>query len=199
MFKLPKKKPTIELKEKKEDARFYSVVPLRAIHDKRLTRGDLINLISLCSYCSNNGFTFVAYSTIAKLRGCSSQNTARGMKKLQNLGYFQIVRKGYTGLRGALKRVIFDDSLSIEDIVSISNTPIETPTREAQVMARYKKSVTQPTIKDDGNTPITFQEAVLVVSQSLKSDSDLLTLERIVSNGISHSELSKRLSEGTLF
>ncbi|MCL5459719.1 hypothetical protein M3M33_13875, partial [Loigolactobacillus coryniformis] len=78
------------------------------------------------------------------------------MKKLQNLGYFQIVRKGYTGLRGALKRVIFDDSLSIEDIVSISNTPIETPTKEAQLMARYKKATTQPTIKSDGDTPISF-------------------------------------------
>lgn len=199
MFQLPEKKPTIELKEKKEDARFYSVVPLRAIHDKRLTRGDLINLISLCSYCSNNGFTFVAYSTIAKLRGCSTQNTARGMKKLERLGYFEQVRKGYQGLRGSLKRVVFDNSLSIEDVISISNTPIETITNEAQAMARYKKAVTQSTIKSDESTPISFNEAVLACSHSLKSDSDLLTLERLVSQGLSRGELLKRLSEGALF
>lgn len=199
MFKLPDKKPTIELKEKHEDARRFSVVPLRAIHDKRLTRGDYINLISLCSYCSNNGFTFVAYSTIAKLRGCSTQNTARGMKKLERLGYFEQVRKGYQGLRGSLKRVIFDDSLTIEDIVSISNTPIEQPTIEAQTMARYKKATTQSTVKSDVNTPISFNEAVLACSNSLKSDSHLLTLERIVSQGITRGELMKRLDEGTLF
>jgi hypothetical protein len=198
-YQIPKKKPRIELKEKKPDARVFSVIPLRAIHDKRLTRGDYINLISLCSYCSNNGFTFVAYSTIAQLRGCSTQNTARGMKKLQSLGYFEIIRKGYTGLRGALKRVIFDDSLSIDDVISISNTPIETPTNEALTMARYKKAATPINQVTDANTPITFQEALLVCSQSLKSDSDLLTLERIVSQGISKGELLKRLSEGALF
>ena len=189
MFDIPKKKPTIELKEKKPDARFYSVIPLRAIHDKRLTRGDYINLISLCSYCSNNGFTFVAYSTIAQLRGCSSPNIARGMKKLQRLGYFEIVRKGYTGLRGALKRVIFDDSLSIQDQVSISNTPIEQPTQEATIMARYKRTTQVNNIQADSNSRITFQEALLVVSSSLKSDEDLLRLEQLVSKGVTLAEL----------
>jgi hypothetical protein len=189
LFDIPKKKPTIELKEKKPDARFYSVIPLRAIHDKRLTRGDYINLISLCSYCSNNGFTFVAYSTIAQLRGCSSPNIARGMKKLQRLGYFEIVRKGYTGLRGALKRVIFDDSLSIQDQVSISNTPIEQPTQEATIMARYKRTTQVNNIQADSNSRITFQEALLVVSSSLKSDEDLLRLEQLVSKGVTLAEL----------
>jgi DNA-binding transcriptional regulator GbsR (MarR family) len=199
LFDIPKKKPRIELKEKKEDARFYSVVPLRAIHDKRLTRGDLINLISLCSYCSNNGFTFVAHSTIAALRGCSVPNVSRGLKKLERLGYFEQVKKGYTGIRGSLKRVVFDNSLSIEDVISISNTPIEQPTQEAQIMARYKRTTQANNNQADTNTRITFQEAMLVVSHSLKSDSDLLTLERIVSQGISKGELLKRLSEGTLF
>jgi len=199
LFNIPKTKPAIELKEKHEDARRFSVVPLRAIHDKRLTRGDLINLIALCSYCSNNGFTFVAHSTIAQLRGCSVQNTSRGLKKLERLGYFEQVRKGYTGLRGSLKRVVFDDSLTIEDIISISNTPIEQPTKEAQTMARYKKATTPTNNQVDANTPISFNDAVLVVSHSLKSDSNLLTLERIVSQGISRGELLKRLDEGTLF
>lgn len=198
-YQIPKKKPVIELKEKKPDARRFSVIPLRAIHDKRMTRGDYINLISLCSYCSNNGFTFVAYSTIAQLRGCSSPNIARGMKKLQRLGYFEIIRKGYTGLRGALKRVIFDETLSIEDQVSISNTPIETPTKEQTTMARYTKAKQVSNIKDDTNSRISFDDAILVVSHSLKSDSNLLTLERIVSKGISRSDLIKALAEGVLF
>jgi hypothetical protein len=121
------------------------------------------------------------------------------MKKLQRLGYFEIVRKGYTGLRGALKRVIFDETLSIDDVISISNTPIQQPTQEAQIMARYKKQTTPNNQVVDVNTPITFQEALLACSHSLKSDSDLLTLERIVSAGISKGELLKRLQAGALF
>lgn len=189
MFKLPDNKPQIELKEKKPDGRYYSVVPLRALHDKKLTRGDYINLIALCSYCSNNGFTFVAHSTIAALRGTSRQNISRGLKKLETLGYFEIVKKGYTGLRGSLKRVIFDESINADDAIAISNTPIETPTRENITMAKHQRTKPQGNKVTSANTPITFNEALLVVSHLLNSDADLLRLERLVSSGVTHSEL----------
>ena len=193
-FNIPDK-PSIEFKQQKPDARRFAVIPLRAIHDKRLTRGDYVNLITLCSYCSNNGFTFVAYSTMAKLRGCSAQNIGRGMKKLERLGYFQIVRKGYTGLRGALKRVIFDESLSIKDVVAISNTPISITEYETdliqqdereQDMARRQKIIN--TVQDD-KTPINFDEALLVVSDKIINDNDLLKLEQLITKGVTKSEL----------
>jgi hypothetical protein len=189
MFNLPAK-PSIELKEKKPDARQFSVVPLRAIHDKRLTRGDLINLMALCSYCSPNGFTFAAWSTIALFRGCSSPNICRGMKKLERLGYYEQVKKGYTGLRGALKRVIYDDSLTSQDQESISNQSIDSLIQEAEPMARYSKASKQTVNKQaSSNTVITFEQALLVCSHSLKTDSDLLTLERLVYQGITLSQL----------
>lgn len=191
MFELPKSKPNIELKEKKADARFYSVVPLRALHDKRLTRGDYINLIALCSYCSNNGFTFVAYSTIANLRGLSQPNISRGMMKLQKLGYFEIVRKGYTGLRGALKRVIYDEHINATDQLSISNTPLPIPTQESITMTNTKARKARTIKQTVSDSRITFDEALLAVSHSLKSDADLLRLEQLVSRGISRSELIK--------
>jgi hypothetical protein len=191
-FNIPDK-PNIEFKQQKPDARRFAVIPLRAIHDKRLTRGDYVNLITLCSYCSNNGFTFVAYSTMAKLRGCSSQNIGRGMKKLERLGYFKIVRKGYTGLRGALKRVIFDETLSINDVVAISNTPISVTEYEADLiqstegndMARPKR-INQ--VQDD-KTLISFDDALLVVSEKIINDNDLLKLEQLITKGITRSEL----------
>lgn len=196
MFDIPKSKPQIELKEKKADARFYSVVPLRALHDKRLTRGDYINLIALCSYCSNNGFTFVAYSTIANLRGLSQPNISRGMMKLQKLGYFEIVRKGYTGLRGALKRVIYDEHINATDQLSISNTPLPIPTQESITMTNTKARKARTINKSVSDSRITFDEALLVVSHSLKSDSDLLRLEQLVSRGVSRAELINAFSEG---
>jgi hypothetical protein len=188
MFKLPDK-PSIELKEKKPDGRYYSVVPLRAIHDKRLTRGDLINLMTLCSYCSNNGFTFVAYSTMANLRGVSQPYISKGMMKLQKLGYFEIVRKGYTGLRGALKRVIYDEKINHIDQLAISNTPLDIPTNESITMTNTKARQQRTNKQVVSNSRISFNEALLVVSQSLKSDSDLLRLEQLVSRGVSRTEL----------
>jgi hypothetical protein len=189
MFTIPKK-PGIKLKEKKPDARQFSVIPLRAINDKRLTRGDLINLMALCSYCSPNGFTFVAWSTIALFRGCSAPNICRGMKKLERLGYYEQVKKGYTGLRGALKRVIYDDSLTSQDQESISNQSIDSLIQEAEPMARYSKAGKQSVNKQvHSNTAISFSEALLVCQHSLKSDSDLLTLERLVFQGLTLEQL----------
>jgi hypothetical protein len=188
MFKLPDK-PSIELKEKKPDGRYYSVVPLRAIYDKRLTRGDLINLMTLCSYCSNNGFTFVAYSSMANLRGVSQPYISKGMMKLQKLGYFEIVRKGYTGLRGALKRVIYDEKINHIDQLAISNTPLDIPTTESITMTNTKRKQQRTNKQVVSDSRITFNDALLVVSHSLKSDSDLLRLEQLVSRGISRAEL----------
>jgi hypothetical protein len=191
LFDIPKNKPKIELKEKKPDGRYYSVVPLRAIHDKRLTRGDLINLMTLCSYCSNNGFTFVAYSSMANLRGVSQPYISKGMMKLQKLGYFEIVRKGYTGLRGALKRVIYDEKINHIDQLAISNTPLDIPTQESITMTNTKAKQQRTNKQVVSDSRITFNDALLVVSQSLHSDSDLLRLEQLVSRGVSRSDLIK--------
>lgn len=156
-------------------------------------------LAILAGYSSPNGYSFVALSTLAKYRGVSSQSISKAIKRLVDKGYIEIVRAGFTGFRGALRRIIFDESISAVDAISISNC--NEVNNEGYKMARQsKQSVKQSSKPLQGdNASISFSDAVLVVSHSLKSDSDLLTLERIVSAGISHSELLKRLSEGTLF
>ena len=197
-FKIPAK-PIVNKQDKKADARMFSVVPLRAMHDKRLTRGDLIHLIALCSYCSPNGFTFVAHSTIAKLRGCSNANVSRGLKKLQRLGYFEQVRKGYTSMRGSLKRVIYDESLDLRSQESISNVSIESiVNKEEEAMARVnRKQATKEVIKklsnskSVGDTVINFDEGLLALSHCVKTDSDLLKLESLITKGITKDELIK--------
>jgi hypothetical protein len=59
-------------------------------------------------------------------------------------------------------------------------------------MARYNKASKAPVNKNKhDNTPISFDEALLVVQHSLKTDSDILTLERLVSRGITLAELKQ--------
>lgn len=180
------KPPKIVLKEQAPDARHYAVLPIRCINDKRLTRGDYVNLIALCSYCSNNGFTTVAHSTIAKYRGVSAPAISKGLKRLERFGYLQQVRAGYQGLRGSLKRVIFDASLSIRDVIAISNTPIE---RDYPMGKRNKHLNQTPNQPKVSSSLLTFDEAVLVVSHSLKTEADLLKLTKLVEAGISRADL----------
>lgn len=185
MFTLPKK-PEIKLKEQAPDARMFAVLPIRCINDKRLTRGDYVNLIALCSYCSRGGFTTVAYSTIAKYRGVSQPAIAKGIKKLEKLGYVQQVRGGYTGLRGSLKRVIFDANLSIRDVVAISQSSIQEEIMKHYPNKHLNKQTKQPKVSD---TKLDYEQAVLVLGSSLKSEQDLLKLSRLVSQGITHADL----------
>ena len=193
------KRPQVVIKERREDARRFCVIPIRACLDKRLTLGDFRMLAILAGYSSPNGYSFVALSTLAKYRGVSSQSISKAIKRLVDKGYIEIVRAGFTGFRGALRRIIFDESISAVDAISISNC--NEVTNEGYKMARPRKqSVSNASKPLQGeNASITFSDAVLAVSQSLKSDEDLLTLERIVSAGISKGELLKRLSEGALF
>lgn len=188
MFTIPKK-PGIELKEKKPDARSYAVLPIRAINDKRLTRGDYVNLMLICSYCSAGGYTFAALSTMAAYRGIKAPTLCVGLKRLTRFGYVETIRKGYSGLRGSLKRVIFDASLTIDDAISISNTPINQPTSENIHMARQARKAKVLDNTKANDTAISFDDALLVVSHTLKTDSDILTLERLIFQGLTLEQL----------
>jgi hypothetical protein len=56
-------------------------------------------------------------------------------------------------------------------------------------MAKHQRPKQSGNQVTSAHTPITFNEALLVVSHSLKSDADLLRLEQLVSRGVSRAEL----------
>lgn len=182
-FILPSR-PKLQYVEKRADLRKFAIVPFRACTDDRLSRADLITLIMLAGYSSPNGYGFVALSTMAKFRGIKPQSVSRSIKRLEAKGYVQTVKKGYTNLRGALRRILFDESLTEQEQVSISNT------NEVEVydMEKHIRVVKRKQVKAD-NTVLSYQEAMLVVQHSLKSDADLLRLERIVSAGCNREQL----------
>jgi hypothetical protein len=189
MYKIPVK-PNIQIKEKRPDARRYCILPIRACLDKQLSLGDFRTLALLASYSSSNGFSFVALSTMANARGVTVQAMSQAVKRLVNQGYVEIVRKGFTGLRGALRRIIFDANITAVDAMIISNN--NEVFNEGYIMrGKQTKQTVKPKTKANGlnHSLITFEDALLVVSHSLQSDSDLLTLERLVYQGITLDQL----------
>lgn len=190
MFTLPNK-PNIKLKPQHDDARAYCVLPMRVCYDKALTSTDFRMLCLLASYASNNGFTFVSTNTLAARRGTSRQSVSKQLKKLVNAGYVINVRKGYKNIRGALRRIVFDASLTNDDVISISNTPLHEPNNEAINMIKRINKTIKATVKTDALTRITFEEALLVVQHSLITDTDILTLERLIATGITLEQLKQ--------
>ena len=190
------KRPQVVIKPKKEDARRFCIIPIRACLDKSLSLGDFRMLAILASYSSPNGYSYVAQSTLAAYRGVSSQMISKSIKRLVDKGYVEVVRAGYKGMRGALRRIIFDANINAVDAISISNCN-EVHNEGYQMTGKHNQSVkqTKKPYKVEQSV-ISYDEALLAVSQSLKSDSDLLRLEQLISKGITRSELLEAFSRG---
>ena len=189
-FSIPKR-PQVVIKEKREDARKFCIIPIRACLDKNLTLGDFRMLAILASYSSPNGYSYVALTTLAKYRGITPQSISKALKRLVAKGYVEIVRSGFTGFRGALRRIIFDANINAVDAISISNC--NEVINEGYQMARTKNQSVKQQAKPYkvDNALLAFDDAVLVVSHALKSESDLLRLERLVSQGCTRIQLEQ--------
>lgn len=191
-MKLPSR-PKLVYVERKDDRRRFAVVPYRAALDKSLSMAQYRTLIHFCGYCNNNGYALVALSTMAHELGISAQSVNYHMMRLERKGYIETLRKGYTNLRGALRRVLYEPKLTQLEQVSIANNNIV----EVYDMAKHIQKRSKPgksAAVDDSR--LSYDDAILVVSHSLKTESDLLKLERLVSSGVSRSQLLAAFTEG---
>lgn len=123
-FKLPKKPKVVE-KEDQPYQKQYSITPFRAMLDTRLHEKPLRVLGILCSYTNRAGITWVGQETIAKQMGTTKQTVGKHMKLLKELGYIEVVSKGFRGERANTTRVIFDPSVTTEDAIGIASTAEE--------------------------------------------------------------------------
>ena len=123
-FDLPKR-PKVELKDAPPDRRTVAVVPIRAVFDKQLTYGGLQALAALCSYCNKAGVTWVSQTRLSSELGISQQALAKQYKQLKELGYLEVMRRGFRGKRTDTLRVIYDSSITGEEAITMTNGPKE--------------------------------------------------------------------------
>lgn len=117
-FKLPKK-PRIKEKEYEPYEKAYCITPFRAAADKRLHEGTLRVLMMLCSYTNRAGITWVGQAKLGERLGITKQAVNKQMKLLQELGYIEVVSKGFRAERANTTRVIFDPNITAEDAIAI--------------------------------------------------------------------------------
>ena len=65
----------------------YSLVPSRAVGDKRLTFGAFRTLATLCLFTSQRGICYPNQKTLAKIRGVTRPVITKHMGQLRRLGY----------------------------------------------------------------------------------------------------------------
>jgi len=114
-YKIPE---SIEIKKlRNKDHRHFVVLPFKAIIDKKVSAANIRTLGILAAYCNKQGFSIVGLRTMASKLRTSYQNVFNQLKKLEELGYVESrKRSAYPGIRGNLRRIIFDDSIKWDDV-----------------------------------------------------------------------------------
>ena len=124
-FKLPKK-PRVKEKEPLPDQRRAAIVPIRAVSDRRLHEAGLRLLLTICSYSNRSGITWVGGARLAKDLGISKQAVSKQFKQLVELGYIEVMRKGWKGYGNQTMRVIFDPSIDAETAIAVTSSTEDT-------------------------------------------------------------------------
>lgn len=109
---------SIEIKKlRNKDHRHFVVLPFKAIIDKKVSAANIRTLGILAAYCNKQGFSIVGLKTMASKLQTSFQNVHNQLKKLEELGYVESrKRSAYPGIRGNLRRIIYDDSIKWDDV-----------------------------------------------------------------------------------
>jgi hypothetical protein len=118
-IKLPKK-PRILKKEKPPDQRQFSVIPFRVATDRKITGMEMRVLLLFCSYANRGGITWVGNQRIADHLSVGMHRVAYLTRCLIEKGYMRVLYKGYQGERAHTRQIIFNNALSLEDIVAVS-------------------------------------------------------------------------------
>lgn len=118
-IKLPKK-PRILIKEQAPDQRQFSVIPIRAATDRKLTGMEMRVLLLFCSYANRGGITWVGNARIAQHLGVGMHRVAFLTRCLIDKGYMKVLYKGYQGERAHTRQIIFNAAMSLDEIVAVS-------------------------------------------------------------------------------
>ena len=200
-YHLPNK-PKIKEKTKAPDQRKFAVVPLNIL-DKPLTLGSLRVLIVLSSYCNKAGFSHVSLNRIANDLGVTAQTVSYHMSRLQRLKIVKKISGHYTMIKGATRRIIYDDKITDQDASKIANAPIEPyNNREIKAELLSKKvqrmndlsNETKRTQSNESNEKDRVDVTSLLMSVS--DERELLHVERLIEGGADLVQLKAHVDSG---
>lgn len=112
-FELPE--PPKITQEKPVDKRMFTVVPIRAVNDRRIRPAAMRALLAVCSFANKAGLCWPGHENVGKMLGVTRQAAGRQVKKLIEMGYLKKVKNHTYGKTAQILRVIYDDSISTTD------------------------------------------------------------------------------------
>lgn len=191
-YKIPEQ---IKLKTvKNEDLRRFCVVPIKAFLNKKLTGENLRVLAVLASYANKGGFSFVSCETMAKDLKCSYQNVHKHLSKLEAQGVIETYRNYFPKLKGNTRRIIYDEKIKREDVseYDLKNSEISEILKTNRVLNEVNENDSQSHV--DVQSAKQGEDELASLFLTITKESDLITAERLLSQGLSVSEVKARMA-----
>lgn len=194
-FEIPAK-PTID-QHRGKDLRRYSIVPIRAVNDRRLRPAAMRCLLAVCTYANRVGLCWPSHENLGNMLGVSRPAISRQLKILRSLGYIQKVKNHSWGKTAQILRVIYDENLSTEKL--LESTPFEDkpPTHQAWELRKQQDKMTPESVT---LTPKEVRKDELVVEDCVRlwkvscsaanisrviTSEDLASLQQLQAAGVS--------------
>lgn len=192
-YKIPE---AIKLKTTKNvDLRKFCVVPLKAFTNRKVSGENLRVLAILASYCNKGGYSFVSLKTMAKDLGCTPANILKHLNKLEKQGIIETTKNYFPHLKGNTRRIIYDETIKDDDLkeYQFTNADISEVLKTNKVI----NTLNQEVIPDKVNqSAIQTDDPMLAVFKCVKSEADLLAVERALAAGLDPFKLEGLLSSG---
>jgi biotin operon repressor len=180
---------------KNEDQRRFCVVPLKAFLNRKVSGENLRVLAILASYCNRGGYSFVSLKTIAKDLKCSPQNILKHLNKLEAQGIIETKSNYFPMLKGNTRRIIYDESIKDDDLKEhqFTNADISEILKTNKVINQLEGSEQPLKVNQSA---IQGMDDITSLFNTISKEADLIKAERLLSEGIAPSEVSRLLSQG---
>jgi biotin operon repressor len=196
--------PEIKKKTKAPDQRHFSVIPLNIVKLPGITLGSLKVLIVLSSYCNKAGSSYVSLDRIGQDLGISRQAVGQQIKRLIKAGIVIQYNNHYKNIKGATRRIVYNDKITDQEVQKISNTPIE-PYNNAEITQAYAAINISKKINelDQGTkAPALAQsrqdhnDKVTSLKMCVSLETEIVQIEKAIEYGITPDQLQEYINSG---
>jgi biotin operon repressor len=149
-------------------SRQFFIAPIRALNDMRLSDNSFRILCLVCSYCNKQGITWVSQKSLSEDMGVSRPAITRQIILLRNLGYIEIIKKGYRNNHSNTLRVLFEESQPNVSQLEVDDESIDVAAQKNVIQMISKAFNKQPQLDSPSTNKGTESPTVRAMKEHIQ-------------------------------
>jgi len=149
-------------------SRQFVISPIRALNDMRLSDNSFRILCLVCSYCNKQGITWVSQKSLSEDMGVSRQAITKQITNLRNLGYIEIIKKGFRSTHSNTLKVIFDETKQVVDQLEVDEDQIDVESQKNVIQMINKAFNRQPQLDRPSSSKRAESPTVKAMKEHIK-------------------------------